>query len=181
MIERILMAARLLGGIAFLAALGVAAGAAEDTACAASREPVGPPSLSAFAAAQPEAYVECIEAEERLAAIQAFAGQWAQCYEAGDADCMAALYAPDAMLVSAEAAPIHGAAAIRGHYAARFAAAGGERVSLAYETVRAGAGEATAVLRWSAGARTARSLLILRDTDGAWRIWRQMDGAAPAG
>jgi uncharacterized protein (TIGR02246 family) len=182
MTRTLLVAATALAAIAFASAAAAQEQGAQEggaTNCPPVAGPVEAPDLD-----RPEGYVECIEAEERRAEIQAFSGAWATCYEAQDAACVAALYAGDALLIPADGMPLRGAA-IEAYYAGLFRACEDGRsraVTLAYDSIDAGEDRAVIIQHWTVAVagdgveRSGRSLLVLSPDGGGWRISRQMDG-----
>ena len=104
--------------------------------------------------------------------------------KAQDADAIAGLYLPDAVLLSPGAAPVSGQAAIRAVWAQNFK--GGMR-SLTFEDIRPEQGSDraavawtwTAGMAWSGQSFTGRSLVYFTLTPEGWRISADMWQPAP--
>ena len=119
-----------------------------------------------------------------MAAPRDAAAALAAAVKAQDADAIAGLYLPDAVLLSPGAAPVSGQAAIRAVWAQNFK--GGMR-SLTFEDIRPEQGSDraavawtwTAGMAWSGQSFTGRSLVYFTLTPEGWRISADMWQPAP--
>lgn len=102
---------------------------------------------------------------------------------AGDADRIAAMYAPDAMMLAPGAAPIEGRAAIAAVFKRNFAAG---RNAIAFTKVRSDVGADRAAIYWEWRAEigatkvAGRSLVYFRKVGEGWLISADMMHADPA-
>ena len=132
--------------------------------------------------------VEHVGPPEDIAAIEAHAAAWARLYAAGDMAAMAALYEPDAWLMTQGVPALRGRDAILDHLG-RSAGGPAPDIRFANEQIRIEGDRAYLISKfWLEMPRAdappvqlaGRSFLVFRKgPDGAWRLWRDMDNAAP--
>lgn len=122
------------------------------------------------------------------AAIDAVRDAWVAGYNAADADALANLFTEDAIAMPAEQPTITGRAAIRQHYADTFAAGKGTASVTPQETQLMGdwaydlgtfSGTFTPAAGGDAMSVEGRYIVVLqRQTDGSWKIARDIDNSA---
>jgi uncharacterized protein (TIGR02246 family) len=124
------------------------------------------------------------------AALRAHGETWARLYSAGDVDGMADLYEADAWLMTAGVPLLRGRDAILDYFRGRVALPVDARWAFREEDLSIDGDTGTLVSQYwltvtpkaggAARSFAGRSLLVYkRGEDGRWRIWRDMDNAAP--
>ena len=132
-------------------------------------------------------------ATDDLDQIHAAGKIWIQCYEALDPDCLADLYADDAILMWKETPHQNGLKSIKSYLKAFFKTietAHSVHIWFEYEDERIKNDQAILVFKWwleidfspntDPYRDAGRSLMVMRKIGmGEWKIWREMDNHSP--